>query len=310
MKRRLTLLSFGGGQDSTAILLRIIHDDTFRRRYAPDILVVVMSDTGDEHPHTREHVSNIQRMCLRIGIPFKLLHAGDRYHSPAWPDLITPQIRDEGGQFKPTMVQLGTKSCTDKLKIAPIYKYLDEWINEVMNYGFEVDKRTGSGCLKQAIKKFHNDNGQIDVLIGYAKGEERRAEKANKLQEKADDWSRAIRRVYPLIESGMDRDACQSYIESILGYEVMPSNCMLCPYQSEAEIEWLRREYPGKLHQWVKIEKAKIIRHQGADKNYGVFCNKELLPQKIARIKEKFKDVSDEWLRQYKKNHGCQTNSM
>ena len=48
----LTVLSFGGGQDSTTIIEKIIDDEAFRRRYVEGRLLVVMSDTGDEFPET------------------------------------------------------------------------------------------------------------------------------------------------------------------------------------------------------------------------------------------------------------------
>lgn len=55
-EQTLTLLSFGAGQDSTAILLKLIHDADFRTKYAPQDLIVVFSDTGDEHDETYAHL--------------------------------------------------------------------------------------------------------------------------------------------------------------------------------------------------------------------------------------------------------------
>ena len=42
---RLTLVSFGGGQDSTDIIYSICEDLVFRRMFAPQDIVVIMSDT-------------------------------------------------------------------------------------------------------------------------------------------------------------------------------------------------------------------------------------------------------------------------
>lgn len=42
----LTVLSMGLGQDSTAILFKIVFDAEFRARYAPEKLLVLFSDTG------------------------------------------------------------------------------------------------------------------------------------------------------------------------------------------------------------------------------------------------------------------------
>lgn len=52
----LTILSFGGGQDSTTILYKLVFDADFKARYAPGDLLVLMADTGNEHPETYSHV--------------------------------------------------------------------------------------------------------------------------------------------------------------------------------------------------------------------------------------------------------------
>lgn len=44
----VTVLSYGCGQDSTAIAAKIVFDPTFRHKYAPKRLVVIFSDTGNE----------------------------------------------------------------------------------------------------------------------------------------------------------------------------------------------------------------------------------------------------------------------
>lgn len=62
----ITLLSFGGGQDSTAILLKIIHDPSFKSSYVKGRLVVIMADTKNEHPETYEHVDLIMKLWLSV----------------------------------------------------------------------------------------------------------------------------------------------------------------------------------------------------------------------------------------------------
>lgn len=312
--KQLTVLSFGGGQDSTAILLKMIHNNDFRKKYASDHLVVIMSDTGNEHDYTYSHVLEMERLCYRNNIPFFLLTSNLGYHSKAWQNLIDPQMRDEGEEFKPTMVQLGTKSCTDKLKIVPIYKFLDEYINQLMEYGFSIHKN--HGCLKRAIKRFYKEEGSIKVLIGFSKGEEKRAAKGMKLEEKqqlsdSDMWEKALRREYPLIDIAMDRQDCQELITKYLGYCPMPSNCMLCPYQSDQEILWLYRNHKEQFSMWIQIEKRKLKRYEGkVEKNHGVYNNKKTLVDKLRSAIKKYGHMTDDQLAEYKMSHGCSTNSM
>lgn len=327
-KKGLTVLSFGGGQDSTAILLKAIKDRSFRKKYAPNHLIVVMSDTGNEHDYTYEHVHNMEKMCKKYLIPFFFLTSDKGYHTPAWMDLIEPQDRKKGSPFVSTMVQTGTKSCTDKLKLVPIYKFLDRYINEKYDYGFKVMKN--GGCDKRAIKRYYEEYGHLRVLIGFAKGEEKRAIKSIQLQEsqreqhinaiakgKAGNWQHIIERIFPLIDEEMDRKACVNFIEKTIGYEVMPSNCMLCPYQSPAELLWLAKNHPDMWKKWVKIEKNKLARFKHLEgtivkgkpfKNHGVYNSKKLLPERLQEAKKKFGHLTEKELHEYKKYHGCQTN--
>lgn len=327
MKNRsqLTVLSFGGGHDSTAILLKIIYDKEFRFKYVEGWFIVVMSDTGNEHDHTYFNVEKIKKLCKDNDILFYFLTNDMGYHTPAWPNLIEPQKRTRSSPFKETMVQLGTKSCTDKLKIGPIYKFVDEFINDRFNYNFPISKN--KGCRKRAIKQFYEDFGKITVIIGFAYGEESRAKKSITLQNKQisdheeakkkgkkGSWQHALNRVFPLIDIKMDRESCIKYIESILDYEVMPSNCKMCPYQSLPELLWLHNNDPETWGLWVAIEQRKIDRFKPqADsdktfKNHGVYNSKKLLPEKLAEAKAKFGNLSSEELHQHKKHHGCQTN--
>lgn len=309
---QLTVLSYGGGQDSAALLLLYINDPSFRAKYAPGDFIVVMSDTGDEHDHTKQWVSLTRKLCASHQIPFFHLTSDLGFHVNSWPDLITPQLRYTDGEFKPTMVQLGTKSCTIQLKLGPIYKFLDEWINEKYSYGFPVNEKS-RGCGKRAIKKFGSENGNIKILIGFAAGEESRRDKSKRLelkqhQAKEDTFWKYIERDFPLIDLKMDRKACQDLIAS-KGFLVLPSNCMRCPYMSPEELYWLALNAPDKFSEWVEIERRKLERFAGTDKNHGVFNTKETLTQKLDRVKAKYSHLSDEelaaFLYDWKMNHGC-----
>jgi hypothetical protein len=97
------------------------------------------------------------------------------------------------------------------------------------------------------------------VLLGIAKGEEKR------VQSKPDPevWMRtSVEKQYPLIDLDMDRMAAQEYIAETGHTVPPPSNCMVCPYQSEEEILLLSLKYPKMWDQWVKFEQDKIKRQE------------------------------------------------
>ena len=92
----LCILSYGGGQDSTAILLKLIEDPAFRARWAPGRLACVMSQIREMNMHhTLRYVGRMRRFCEDKGLEFYFLTAGGPYHSQAWPDLISQYRREQ-----------------------------------------------------------------------------------------------------------------------------------------------------------------------------------------------------------------------
>jgi 3'-phosphoadenosine 5'-phosphosulfate sulfotransferase (PAPS reductase)/FAD synthetase len=286
--KQLTVLSFGGGQDSTAILLKIIHDKNFRSKYAPGDLIVIMADTKNEHPETYEHVARCIELCKIADIPFFFLKDG-KYTSPCWSDGLIAFYE----QKKAVGSKAFPKTCTDKLKITPIYNFLEEYVHTT----YQTDK-VGR---KMAIKEFAEKYGKINVIIGIAAGEEKRMAPNG---EGPSVWmNTCITKHYPLVEIGWDRQACQDYIAQYM--EVPPpSNCILCPFMSLQELLYLYRHFPQWYNKWVDLEQAKIQNnlHVG-DKNLGVW-GKKLLPEVLEEAIKKFGHMTTEELREYKMSHG------
>ena len=288
---RLTLISFGGGQDSTDIIYSICEDKAFRREYAPQDICCIMSDSGNEHPLTYAHVALIADYLQAHGIPFYFVTPDMGFHTPAWQSLT--------GQFErsSTVGIVGvTRSCTVNLKIGPIYKCLEAHV--AATYGYKAGN-------KQALKAFARDWGKIQILVGISRGEETRAKYEKALTQAWMKESLFMR--YPLIEVGRDRQDCQEHIRS-LGHEVPPpSNCMLCHFMTPIELLWLHRHYPLMYAKWVELERVKMSRpeYQGpnAKKNSGVFGSKTISEVLEAAVR-RFGHLSDQEIEEYKFSHG------
>lgn len=293
----LTVLSFGGGQDSTAILHRLVLDLEFRRRYAPGRLLVVMSDTGDEHPDTVEHVGAMRRMCQNVGIEFEYLTTDRGYHRGCWSEGLARTYERLGA--------IGSvaypKTCSANLKVYPIWRFLEEWI--AARYGIENRGK------KFAVKEFVRRHGKVRVLLGIAAGEEKRCGRDR------EPWAQlCVQKVYPLIDLGWDRAACQRYVASIGQAVPPPSNCLMCPFKSKQEVLWTYRRHPERWEQWVSLEAAKVRKHEalGADprKNYGV-KGVRLLPAVLEAAQREFGHLSDEELDAHRMSHGhCNSNAF
>ena len=120
---KLTILAMGLGQDSTTILLKLILDKDFRFKYAPNDLLVLFADTGNEHPYTYEYRDNvIVPLCQKYNIEFISINNDMGYHGNTWMSL-THQW--ENGN--PTIGSLAyPKTCTHNLKLQPQYRYVEE----------------------------------------------------------------------------------------------------------------------------------------------------------------------------------------
>lgn len=296
----LAVLSFGGGQDSTTILYKLCYEQDFRQKYAPGDLIVVMADTKNEHEETYEHVTQMQALCAVHDIPFFFI---ENHASGDWKDgLISYYEKTNTVGSKGFM-----KTCTDRLKIKPIYNWLDSYIHST--YLTPVSQN------KKAIRYFARKNGKIKMLIGIARGEESRIADPSKIKQK---WMKeSIERVYPLVDLGMDRKDCHSYMNEIGVTIPMPSNCILCPFMSKQELLYLYKTRPHWFHKWCDLEtnKLKKFAYQGdlsktqkrngdIVDNIGVWGNKKRLPEILHEAQQEFGHLSLEMLHEYKMSHG------
>lgn len=261
----------------------------FRNHYAPGRLIIIMSNTRDEHPSTLKHIEEVKAFCSEQNFPFFFLEPEMGYHG--W-DGLREQYRKN--------VTVGSKtfasaSCTSNLKIVPIYNFLEEYLGTTFNLP------TG---LKQAHKQFAKKYGKVRMIVGIAKGEEKRMLKPGEDKEK---WkAQSVETVYPLVDLGIDRGEAQRLIRAYGKPVPIPSNCMLCHYMSKEELLWLYRTHPESYYDWCDIEAKKIERfrlEKPADKNHGVWRNKTL-PEVLEEAIAEFGHWSYQELHEYKMSHG------
>lgn len=303
---KLTILSYGGGQDSTAILYKLFLDPEWKRKYVSGDLLIIMADTGCEHPETYQYVEHIKGFVKSEGGNFIHLKSSMGYHGPTWPDLVS--------QYK-LHSSIGSKAypktCTMNLKVVPIYRFVDEYIGKVY-LGWDTYKYEPRRQKKAMYELVKQTGAKIRVIIGFAKGEEKRVKTSYDeygiLKAFADPkWMRdTVEKIYPLITEGVDRFGAIKIIESY-GHPVpLPSNCMFCPFMNDLELLWLYRFYPEKYKEWVELEATKIEKYKAVTepgKNFGVF-GKKLLPQVLQETIQKYPQITNEELQAHKMTHG------
>jgi lambda repressor-like predicted transcriptional regulator len=255
-----------------------------------------MASTEDEHPHTVKHTERIQEYCQKQGIEFYQLTPEMGYHPDSW----AGGLRGHYEKYDVIMSKaMRNKSCSDSLKIRPIYNFLSEYVNREFLHG--MSRPQGKVALKEYAIRY----GKIRVLLGITHEEQSRIDESKSFSAWMDI---CVEKTYPLVEMKYDRKCCQEYIREA-GYQVpYPSNCMLCPFLSKIELLWLYRNYPDDFEYWLEREKAKIEKFRAKTEkegknNHGVWGTK-MLDTVLEEAISEYGHMSNAELDEYKFSHG------
>lgn len=216
-----TILSYGMGVDSTAILLRWLTEPSSRGFDLED-LTVITAMTGNEFEETGALVkTHILPLLRKARVRYVQLARGGRLTG--------------GG-----ITTLDDTRAPEKLYLGGDYTLMDE-----LHHGLTVPQyASGRRRCSQKFKGVVID-GFIEAMLkdtpfrhamGYAVGEERRAKKDETF---ATDTRRPF---YPLLTWGWDRSMCLDYIAHVTGVSPWPKSCCFyCPFSGgrQAHIERL-----------------------------------------------------------------------
>jgi len=220
----ITVASFGGGTDSTAMIIGWL------QRQLP-LHLILFADTGDEKPHTYDHIKTMNGWLLKTTLP----------------QIITVRYKRETlseNCFRMKMlpsIAYGYKGCSQKYKIQPQDQYCNNW---------------------EPAKAEWKEGRKVVKLIGYEAGEERRAKIA-------EDDKYTYR--YPLIEWGWDRAKCEQVIKEEFPDlpPVGKSACYHCPSSKPAEVVWLAKNHPDLFARAVAMERnANLTTIKGLGRDY------------------------------------------
>ena len=242
------VVAYGLGVDSTAALVRL-HEAAIR----PD--VIMFADVKAEKKETYDYLPVIQAWLSSVGFPQVTVVENlvkDFKHWPAYRGIL------ENCLTNATLPSLafGFKSCSLKWKVTPQNKWTDAW--------------------RPAID-YWKAGGKIRKIIGYdasPKDRKRFAHAVGVEDPKYDYW-------YPLIDWGMDRDACKAAI-SDAGLPVPPkSACIMCPATRPDEVREFRKEY---LRTIVIMEARAKPRLMGCwDQSQIDAYNAQTMPKRLAK---------------------------
>lgn len=204
------IVSYGMGVDSTAALVRMA-----ALGIRPDL--ILFADVGDEKQETYAFRPVMNRWLRSVGFPEITVVTYRVSNFKNWPPYYTLGQNCLTNGTLPSLA-FGFKSCSIKWKIAPQEKFTKTWQPAIVAWarGEKVRKMIGYDASPKDRKRFAIAVGVEDPKYDY--------------------W-------YPLIEWGMDRDACKQVICDA-GLPVPPkSACIFCPSTKPAELHEHRKEY-------------------------------------------------------------------
>lgn len=291
----LTVLSSGGGQDSAALRELLLTDPAFRAEYAPGALLVVMSATGDEHDETADEVQRTADRCAAAGVPFVHITPDLGFHSPAWQSLQAQWARTH------TVGSVGFRStCSLQLKVEPFYRHLSAYVRDT--YALARGR-----TIHAPLVEFAARYGRIRVLIGFAAGEESRANplrKDGRPKTLPPYMHAAIEKRFPLIERGIDRAGAQAIVAAAGAVVPPPSLCRRCHWKGPRHLLLLKRTSPDIWAEWVEAERKKLAKFAHKPRNIGVLGTARTLEQHMVDIEAQFGHLTTEELRAWTFSHG------
>jgi len=211
----MNVLGFGGGDDSTGILAGW-HLKGLQRWDPIDL--ILFADTGNEKPHTYEHVARMQLWLDLHGFPpITVVKKGGRQ-----------ETLEENCLRKKTLpsIAFGRKKCSHVFKIEPQEKYLNN---------------------HRASRAWWKSGRKVRKLIGYAFSEERRWAKAP-LEDNKYVYE------YPLVEWEWSKPECVAAMAKVGIPRPGKSACYFCPSSTKSEIDVLKQTYPLLFQRAIAME--------------------------------------------------------
>jgi hypothetical protein len=220
----LRTISYGGGVQSTALIV-LATQGKLNEIIGGPVDAALFSNVGDdsEHPATLEYVRNVAiPWALERGLTVQELHRIKRDGST---ETLMQRLMKPGSRSLPIPIRMdngapGNRSCTVDFKIRVIGKWL---------------KANGA-----------SEHDPATVCIGISTDEIQRVSNKRSMPYE--------RPVYPLIELGLDRSACQQLIADA-DLPVPPkSSCYFCPFHRPQTWAEMRRDEPELFWSSAELE--------------------------------------------------------
>jgi hypothetical protein len=208
-KPALRLLSLGAGVQSLTVLLLACDGKVPRFDFA------LFADTGWEPRAVYDQLAKATTVAARAGIPVRIVSSGNirRDALDATSRFVTMPLHVRNPDGSKGMAR---RQCTGEYKIKPLKTAARKLL------GYPHPMRVPPGVY-------------AEQAIGISVDELHRAK---------DSDVRYLRNVFPLLDLGMTRDDCVSYLREHGFGDTVKSACVGCPFSGNARLRWIRDTDP------------------------------------------------------------------
>lgn len=254
-----TILSYGMGVESSAILVRWAEEPSVRPCLLED-LILITSQTGDEYKDTQRDVeAHILPLLRKHHIRYVQVARRGHLESDGITVLSDSREPDRlfiGGDYRlsdelrlaGTVPQYGGEhTCSLKFKAWVIQKWLTENLTRPARhaFGYNAEETKRVAKSEAAILK--------RIAFGFNADESGRVEKA------ASYDTQFRQSFYPLVEWGWTRQDCIDYLRLALGIIWRKSACVQCPFNAlKADALERNREHPEQVADAMMLEHVSL----------------------------------------------------
>lgn len=217
-----TYLSFGGGVQSTALMIL----SAKRLKGCGKATAAIFADTGGELPATYDHIHRMQEFGDKHKLPLFITTKGNLEE-----DVLVGVGKSHASipAFIKTPTGRGVQRrlCTYDFKLMAIISKTRELL------GLEKGERAKGVYKTQAMMGI-----SFDEVV--------------RMKPSKTEW---ITNIYPLVDARLTRQDCKEIIKEH-GFEVPPrSSCYFCPYHRDRYWAWLKKTYPDQFDRAVEFDK-------------------------------------------------------
>lgn len=227
-----TILSYGMGVESTAVLVRWIREPA-TRPCALEELIVITSQVGDEYEDTGRDVTTYILPLMRDhGIRYVQVARHGHLESDGitvLDDSREPQAVFLKGDYKlsdelrknGTVPQFGgVHRCALKFKAWVIEQWLERYLRGPARHAFGYNAEEGNRIARS------EEATSERIAFGFNADETERIERSR-------EYNTASRQAfYPLMDWGWNRLACTEFLASVFGIIWKRSACVYCPFNA------------------------------------------------------------------------------